>query len=313
MKTQAAFVNKLYKMLEDPQTSKLISWSTQGDLFSVSNPTLFSKSVLPQYFKHNNWQSFVRQLNMYGFHKVNDLIHSNLTNENQTWEFKHPHFRRGAVSDLQHIKRKSAKTHIQLQKQQDSPDDTPHHQHHPHHPHPHQQQQQHQPHPAHLLADMDSPKESLTDVGMEDHVHRIESHLLSVSKSCELLYSEVVNLRSVVSKQQAAMQDLVDVVSACQFNPSQKDCHCQDEKTNGTPHFSTPPLTHHLLHETEKTSAFRRPADTLGAYVSPPFRKLTLIDSLASDTFYHKSLPITERNHSMMSFGKESHMLNPSG
>ncbi|OAD02374.1 heat shock factor-type transcription factor, partial [Mucor lusitanicus CBS 277.49] len=97
-------------MLEDPDTSDLIAWSSHGDLFSVSNPTAFSKSVLPQYFKHNNWQSFVRQLNMYGFHKVNDLIHSNLTNENQTWEFKHPNFRRGAVGDLQHIKRKSAKT-----------------------------------------------------------------------------------------------------------------------------------------------------------------------------------------------------------
>lgn len=50
-------------MLEDPETSGLISWSSHGDLFSVSNPNLFSKSVLPQYFKHNNWQSFVRQLN----------------------------------------------------------------------------------------------------------------------------------------------------------------------------------------------------------------------------------------------------------
>jgi hypothetical protein len=105
-------------MLEDPETSELISWSSHGDLFSVSNPTAFSKTILPQYFKHNNWQSFVRQLNMYGFHKVNDLIHSNLTNENQTWEFKHPNFRKGAVGDLQNIKRKSAKIQqLQLQQQ----------------------------------------------------------------------------------------------------------------------------------------------------------------------------------------------------
>lgn len=81
MRTQAAFVNKLYKyvmisilmsflsidiqsrMLEDPSIHHLISWSENGELFSVSNPTAFSKIVLPQYFKHNNWQSFVRQLN----------------------------------------------------------------------------------------------------------------------------------------------------------------------------------------------------------------------------------------------------------
>ncbi|KAG2176681.1 hypothetical protein INT44_007345 [Umbelopsis vinacea] len=108
-KTQAAFVNKLYRMLEDHEMQDLISWSQSGDLFSVSNPTQFSKVVLPQYFKHNNWQSFVRQLNMYGFHKVNDMIHhSNITNESQAWEFRHPSFRRGGIQELQNIKRKSA-------------------------------------------------------------------------------------------------------------------------------------------------------------------------------------------------------------
>ncbi|ORX42935.1 hypothetical protein DM01DRAFT_1411735 [Hesseltinella vesiculosa] len=111
VRTQAAFVSKLYKILEDTSIHHLISWTTNGDMFSVSNPAAFSKEVLPQYFKHNNWQSFVRQLNMYGFHKVNDIIHSNLTSENQKWEFRHEHFRRGATSALQNIKRKSAKSH----------------------------------------------------------------------------------------------------------------------------------------------------------------------------------------------------------
>ncbi|SAM00203.1 hypothetical protein [Absidia glauca] len=110
---QAAFINKLYKMLEDETIQCLISWSEKGDLFSVGNPNAFSKLVLPQYFKHNNWQSFVRQLNMYGFHKVNDMIHSNLTSESQKWEFKHQNFRRGAIDELQNIKRKSAKSHHQ--------------------------------------------------------------------------------------------------------------------------------------------------------------------------------------------------------
>lgn len=55
---------------------------------------------------------------VYGFHKVNDLIHSNLTNENQTWEFKHPNFRRGAVGDLQNVKRKNAKSQQVQQAQQ---------------------------------------------------------------------------------------------------------------------------------------------------------------------------------------------------
>ena len=45
-------------MVEDQSIQHLISWAPSGDVFSVSNPTEFSKSVLPQYFKHNNWQSF---------------------------------------------------------------------------------------------------------------------------------------------------------------------------------------------------------------------------------------------------------------
>ncbi|WRT70306.1 uncharacterized protein IL334_007304 [Kwoniella shivajii] len=66
-KTQAAFVGKLYSMLEDEEIVKtgLIFWSAEGATFTCPNPQDFSKAVLPKFFKHNNWQSFVRQLNMY--------------------------------------------------------------------------------------------------------------------------------------------------------------------------------------------------------------------------------------------------------
>ncbi|CAO3595965.1 unnamed protein product [Absidia cylindrospora] len=108
LRTQPAFIGKLYKMLED-DTQDLICWSSNGDFFSVYNSALFSKQVLPQYFKHNNWQSFVRQLNMYGFSKINEMIHANLTSDNQTWDFKHPHFKRGDFQSLILVKRKSVR------------------------------------------------------------------------------------------------------------------------------------------------------------------------------------------------------------
>ncbi|KAI7891827.1 HSF-type DNA-binding-domain-containing protein [Mucor mucedo] len=268
MKTQAAFVNKLYKMLEDPDTSELISWSSHGDLFSVSNPTSFSKTVLPQYFKHNNWQSFVRQLNMYGFHKVNDLIHSNLTNENQTWEFKHPNFRKGAVGDLQHIKRKSAKTQLQAspqfnfnsnessytppskadeqqqqqqnqqqnqqqqnqnqqQQNQNQQQQNQNQQQQNHNQQQYQQQQQHQQHQQDM-----SNGDNNNNSPVIKHILRIEEHLLGVTKSCESLFNEVVHLRMVVSKQQDAMQDLVDVVSSTKSN---NNCICSN---NNNPNHS---------------------------------------------------------------------------
>ncbi|KAI8285839.1 Transcription factor SFL1 [Colletotrichum sp. SAR11_57] len=65
---QTAFIHKLYSMLEDPSIQHLISWSASAESFVMSPSADFSK-VLAQYFKHTNISSFVRQLNMYGFHK----------------------------------------------------------------------------------------------------------------------------------------------------------------------------------------------------------------------------------------------------
>lgn len=108
-KQQPSFVAKLYSMLEDDSISNMISWGETGDTFSVSNPSEFSRLVLPTWFKHANWQSFVRQLNMYGFHKVNHTFSGGPNEEVQIWEFKHGSFRRGQVHLLQDIKRKSSR------------------------------------------------------------------------------------------------------------------------------------------------------------------------------------------------------------
>ncbi|KAF7729549.1 hypothetical protein EC973_004224 [Apophysomyces ossiformis] len=170
-RTQAVFINKLYMMLQDNSIRHLIYWSNDGEQFSVSNPTIFSKSVLPRYFKHNKWQSFVRQLNMYGFHKVNDIVHSNLSSENETWEFKHPVFRQGAVEQLHTIKRKSTKA-------------------------------QHQSSRC-LSLDQDQT-ESGDDANesVYNHIARLENQLWEVSKAYDLLCNEVGTLKVTIAQQQ---------------------------------------------------------------------------------------------------------------
>ncbi|KAG6334841.1 hypothetical protein ID866_4246 [Astraeus odoratus] len=68
------FVTKLYQMINDPKSQHFISWTEHGTSFVVSNVGEFSRSILGSHFKHNNFSSFVRQLNMYGFHKINRAL-----------------------------------------------------------------------------------------------------------------------------------------------------------------------------------------------------------------------------------------------
>ncbi|PKC14467.1 hypothetical protein RhiirA5_453376 [Rhizophagus irregularis] len=102
------FVHKLYNMVVDKQYQHLIAWNYTGSAFIVCNIMEFSRDVLPKHFKHNNFSSFVRQLNMYGFHKVNKSPRGHRTlAENQIWEFSHPKFLRGRPDLLDDIKRKA--------------------------------------------------------------------------------------------------------------------------------------------------------------------------------------------------------------
>jgi type II secretory pathway pseudopilin PulG len=160
---------------------------------------------------------------VYGFHKVNDLIHSNLTNENQTWEFKHPNFRKGAVSDLQHIKRKSAKTQqLQLQQNLQQQQQQQQQQLQQQQQQELQQQQQYNFNATNsninnsnnISSNHDSANyytqfrtEDASDIYNNNnpvikHILRIEEQLVGVTKSCDQLFNEVVHLRKVVSKQQ---------------------------------------------------------------------------------------------------------------
>ncbi|KAH7370558.1 HSF-type DNA-binding-domain-containing protein [Rhexocercosporidium sp. MPI-PUGE-AT-0058] len=104
-----AFVHKLYGMLEDQSIQHLISWSNSAESFVMSPSNDFSK-VLSQYFKHTNISSFVRQLNMYGFHKVSDVFHTG-SPDSPLWEFKHGNgsFKRGDLVGLREIKRRASR------------------------------------------------------------------------------------------------------------------------------------------------------------------------------------------------------------
>jgi hypothetical protein len=99
----SSFISKIYRMVSDPTTQDIVRapplppprllaalraraamsdvllcacvyvvqvcWNERGDGFLVRNEFVFASQIMRSYFRHQNFSSFVRQLNFYGFHK----------------------------------------------------------------------------------------------------------------------------------------------------------------------------------------------------------------------------------------------------
>ncbi|KAG8929201.1 hypothetical protein FRC00_001517 [Tulasnella sp. 408] len=102
------FVRKLFDMLSDESAKPYIHWNLDGKSFVIEKQEEFAKKVLKRYLKTENFQSFIRQLGMYDFHKINRAQRAQRGYPAQPpqFVFSHQKFQRDSPELLSEIKRK---------------------------------------------------------------------------------------------------------------------------------------------------------------------------------------------------------------
>ena len=83
-----SFLSKLYDILKNNSYSKIIHWDTDGKRVIISDVVNLCNIVLPKFYKHHNYSSFVRQLNLYGFHKSKGITKFGDSYELETFHSK---------------------------------------------------------------------------------------------------------------------------------------------------------------------------------------------------------------------------------
>lgn len=90
------FPRKLHEILTD-ESSDVIAWSRTGRAFYIRDMETFVSHILLKYFKHEKYSSFQRQLNLYGFRKIQK--------GEDTGAYAHEFFSRDHPEDLVRVRR----------------------------------------------------------------------------------------------------------------------------------------------------------------------------------------------------------------
>ncbi|XP_064079055.1 heat shock factor protein 2-like isoform X5 [Macrobrachium nipponense] len=183
----------------------IFTFFQNGRSFIIQNQAMFARELLPQYYKHNNMASFVRQLNMYGFHKVASADSGGLRLEKDEMEFAHPAFQQGREELIENIRRKVSHLHLLQQQRR-------------------------------LASDgMDFSQIPTSRVGVEDNKlgkllndvrdmkrdhDTMSTKLLSLKRENEALWREYASMRQKFSKQQQIIEKLIHFLVAMVKSPS---------------------------------------------------------------------------------------------
>jgi len=78
-----------------------VSWLSHGNAFKVHNVPVFVSEILPLFFKQTKYKSFQRQLNLWGFERIQ--------NGPEKGSYYHKHFLRDKPNLCRHLTRERAK------------------------------------------------------------------------------------------------------------------------------------------------------------------------------------------------------------
>jgi hypothetical protein len=62
-----SFPAKLHEILSNPEYEEIIGWLPHGRSWEVKDRDLLVSVVLKNHFNHSNYDSFIRQVNIWGF------------------------------------------------------------------------------------------------------------------------------------------------------------------------------------------------------------------------------------------------------
>ena len=100
-KKSKSFLLILFDILNDTTYKDIIHWNLNGNGIIITNTEKLSEAVLPNFFLHNNYKSFLRQLHIYGFHKIKNNL-----KKDEEHEFEHETFCRNSTKNqIKQIKR----------------------------------------------------------------------------------------------------------------------------------------------------------------------------------------------------------------
>ena len=90
------FVHKIRRMLDEVE-EYVACWSVDGKSFYVLNQKIFESYILSRYFKHKDFSSFKRQLDYYGFQRIDQHQYTvNFgvkMNAGRSYQYAHPMLR----------------------------------------------------------------------------------------------------------------------------------------------------------------------------------------------------------------------------